>query len=108
MAPAQPIKVEWDGPQPALVLGWKKPQGKALLTQWRTTPVAVDWNQDGLMNLVMLDQEGYLAYFERAKVNGRLVLKSPRRVFCDEAGKPLQLSKGKAGESGRRKLCVTD
>jgi predicted neuraminidase len=108
LAPPQSIEVEWDGPQPALAWGWRKPQGKALLTQWRTTPVAVDWNKDGLVDLVMLDQEGYLAFFERAKVDGRLVLRSPRRVFCDEAGRPLRLSKGTAGASGRRKLCVTD
>ena len=108
LAAAQPIEVEWNGPQPALAWGWMKPQGKALLTQWRTTPVAVDWNKDGLMDLVMLDQEGYLAYFERTMVDGRLVLLSPRRAFCDENGKPLQLSKGAAGKSGRRKLCVTD
>lgn len=108
LAPAQPIEVEWDGPQPVLAWGWRKPAGKALLTQWRTTPVAVDWNQDGLVDLVMLDQEGYLAFFERAKVDGRLALKSPRRCFCDEQGRPLRLSKGKAGASGRRKLCVTD
>ena len=108
LSAAQPIEVEWQGPQPALAWGWMKPQGKALLTQWRTTPVAVDWNKDGLMDLVMLDQEGYLAYFERAKVDGKIVLLSPRRAFCDEDGKPLLLSKGTAGKSGRRKLCVTD
>lgn len=108
LAAATPIEVEWNGPQPSLAWGWMKPQGKALLTQWRTTPVAVDWNKDGLVDLVMLDQEGYLAYFERAKVDGKLVLKSPRRAFCDENGKPLLLSKGTAGKSGRRKLCVTD
>jgi len=108
LAAATPIEVEWEGAQPALAWGWMKPQGKALLTQWRTTPVAVDWNKDGLTDLVMLDQEGYLAYFERAKVDGKLVLLSPRRAFCDEQGKPLQLSKGTAGRSGRRKLCVTD
>ncbi len=108
LAPAQPIEVEWAGAQPALAWGWKKPSGKALLTQWRTTPVAVDWNNDGLVDLVMLDQAGYLAYFERAQVGGKRVLLSPRRAFCDEQGQPLQLSKGKAGASGRRKLCVTD
>jgi predicted neuraminidase len=108
LAAAAPVEVEWQGAQPALAWGWMKPQGKALLTQWRTTPVAVDWNKDGLMDLVMLDQEGYLAFFERAKVDGKLVLLSPRRAFCDENGKPLQLSKGTAGKSGRRKLCVTD
>jgi predicted neuraminidase len=108
LAAAAPIEVEWQGAQPELAWGWMKPQGKALLTQWRTTPVAVDWNKDSLMDLVMLDQEGYLAFFERAKVDGKLVLRSPRRAFCDEGGKPLQLTKGTAGRSGRRKLCVTD
>jgi hypothetical protein len=108
LAAAQPVEIEWEGAQPALAWGWLKPQGKALLTQWRTTPVAVDWNQDGLMDLVMLDQEGYLAFFERAKVDGKLVVRSPRRAFCDEKGQPLQLTKGLAGRSGRRKLCVTD
>jgi hypothetical protein len=108
LAAAAAVEVEWQGAQPELAWGWMKPQGKALLTQWRTTPVAVDWNKDGLTDLVMLDQEGYLAYFERAKVDGRLVLLSPRRAFCDKNGKPLQLSKGPAGKSGRRKLCVAD
>ena len=29
LASAQPIEVEWDGPQPELAYGWMKPQGKA-------------------------------------------------------------------------------
>ncbi len=45
--------------------------GKGLLTQWRTTPVAVDWNRDGLTDLVMLDHEGYLAFFERTPTRRR-------------------------------------
>ncbi|MCY2995673.1 MAG: VCBS repeat-containing protein [Planctomycetota bacterium] len=108
LAAAQPIEVEWDGPQPAMSYGWLRPEGKALLTQWRTTPVAVDWNQDGLTDLVMLDQEGYLAFFERARREGRLVLLPPQRVFCNEQGAPLRLSAGSAGRSGRRKLCIVD
>ena len=58
LAAAQPIEVEWVGAQPALAYGWLRPEGKGLLTQWRTTPVAVDWNRDGLTDLVMLDHEG--------------------------------------------------
>lgn len=106
-APA-PIEVEWDGPQPILAWGWLRPSGKGLLTQWRTTPVAVDWNRDGLVDLVMLDQEGYLAFFERARRNGNLVLLPPRRAFADDQGRPMMLSAGKAGRSGRRKLGVVD
>ena len=108
LAPARPIEVEWDGPQPALAFGWLRPTGKALLTQWRTTPVAVDWDGDGLTDLLMLDQEGYLAFFQRARRAGALVLAAPRRVLCDAGGKPLRLNAGLAGRSGRRKLCVTD
>jgi len=108
LAAAQPIEVEWNGPQPALAYGWLRPEGKALLTQWRTTPVAVDWNHDGLTDLVMLDQEGCLAFFERAKLDGKLVVLPPKRVLCDEKGEPLLLSKGTAGKSGRRKICIVD
>jgi hypothetical protein len=108
LAAAQPIEVEWDGPQPTLAYGWLRPEGKALLTQWRTTPAAVDWNSDGLTDLVMLDQEGYLAFFERAKRDGKPVLLEPKRVLCDEKGAPLLLSKGTAGKSGRRKICIVD
>jgi predicted neuraminidase len=123
LAAAQPIEVEWNGPQPALAYGWLRPEGKALLTQWRTTPVAVDWNQDGLTDLVMLDQEGHLAFFERAKREGKLGLLAPKRVFRGEyigpgdpspkfvktsPGESLWMNVGIAGKSGRRKLCVVD
>lgn len=108
LAAAQPIEVEWNGPAPTLAWGWLRPQGKELLTQWRTTPFAVDWNRDGLTDLVMLDTEGYLAFFERAKRAGKLVLLPPKRIFCDEKGQPLRLNAGTAGKSGRRKLCVVD
>ncbi len=108
LAAPQPVEVEWDGPQPALAWGWRKPQGRALLTQWRTTPVVFDFNGDQLPDLAILDTEGYLAFFERARLDGKLVLKSPRRAFLDEKGAPLRLNGKTAGGSGRRKLCVTD
>ena len=34
---------------------WWQPVGRELVTQWRTTPFAVDLNRDGLMDLVMED-----------------------------------------------------
>jgi hypothetical protein len=106
-APA-PIEVEWEGEPPRLAWGWMHPHGKELLTQWRTTPALYDYNEDGLIDIAMLDHEGYLAFFERAKKDGKLVLKQPRRAFVDEKGHPLQLNPGAAGKSGRRKLAVTD
>jgi hypothetical protein len=105
LAAPQPIRVAWNGPQPALAWGWRKPEGDALLTQWRTTPLVYDFTGDGKQDLAILDQEGYLALFERSETN---TLKAPRRVFLDEKGQPLQLNPGKDGKSGRRKLCVVD
>ena len=56
----------------------------------------------------MLDVEGYLALFERRRVGEQLRLLPPRRAFHDDKGQPLHLNAGRAGKSGRRKLCVTD
>ena len=106
-APAA-IEVEWEGAAPKPAWMWWNPKGKELVTQWRTTPAIFDFNKDGLLDIAMLDQEGYLAFFERAKVDGKLVLKAPRRIFVDEAGNPLRLNAKTAGGSWRRKLCVTD
>jgi predicted neuraminidase len=106
-APAA-VEVEWEAAPPRLAWGWRTPVGKRLLTQWRTTPLAFDFTGDGLVDLAMLDHEGYLALFARARRDGRLVLLPPRRAFLDEAGRPLRLTAGTAGGSGRRKLCVTD
>jgi hypothetical protein len=108
LAAAQPVEVAWTQPQPHLAYGWLRPDGPGLLTQWRTTPVAVDWNRDQLPDLVMLDHEGYLALFPRALRDGQRILLPPQRVFCDEAGQPLRLNAEQAGRSGRRKLCVVD
>ena len=108
LATPQPIDVEWESAQARLAWGWLQPDGKGLLTQWRTTPALADWNHDGLLDLAMLDQEGYLAFFARAQHNGRLILKAPRRAFVDESGRPLRLNAGLAGKSGRRKLSITD
>ena len=108
LAAPQPIEVAWQGntPKPAWV--WWQPRGKEIVTQWRTTPLVYDFTGDGLVDLAMLDQEGYLALFERSKVDDRLMLDPPRRAFVDEQGQPLRLNARPAGGSGRRKLCVTD
>ena len=109
LAVAQPIEVEWQKKQPALKWGWMRPEGKALLTQWRTTPVAVDWNRDGLNDLLMLNHEGYLALFPRSKRGARLQLHEPQRIFeTDNPFGYVRLNSRSAGGSGRRKLCVAD
>ncbi len=117
------MNVRWDGAAPKPQWTWWTPAPNALVTQWRTTPVAIDWNNDKLMDLVVLDHEGYLTYFERAKdSNGELYLKPGKRIFYGEDASgydsknavknnqpgPLQLNTGTAGSSGRRKICFVD
>ncbi|HRZ81354.1 MAG TPA: VCBS repeat-containing protein, partial [Candidatus Hydrogenedentes bacterium] len=55
-----------------------------LATQWRTTPVMADLNADGLMDLVMLDHEGFLAFFERTEREGKRTLLPGKRMFVAE------------------------
>jgi hypothetical protein len=101
---------------------WWDPEPGHLVTQWRTTPFALDWNGDGLTDLIMLDQEGYLSYFERIEKNGRLILSAGRRIFYAEASSGynsrhstsnddaglLRLNTEPNGSSGRRKICFSD
>ena len=123
LAPAQPVKVAWEGRAPKPAWNWWDPEPGTLVTQWRTTPVAVDWNRDGLTDLILLDHEGYLCFWERFRAgNGELLLKPGRRIFrcgenssynnrsevTDTAGGPLRLNSSEAGASGRRKICITD
>lgn len=105
MMKAQAIEVAWEGATPTPAWSWKKPSGKEIITQWRTTPVAHDLNRDGLIDLIMLDPEGYLVWYCR---NKDLTLQAPRRAFLDSNGKPLRLNAKTGGASGRRKLCLTD
>lgn len=105
----RPIEVDW-GADPPSKPGWNwwDPTGQELATQWRTTPVVADINGDQRNDLVMLDHEGYLAFYERQSVADGGLLKPPVRLFRDESGQPLRLNAKSAGGSGRRKLCLVD
>lgn len=109
LAAAKPIEVEWKGQSPKPEWNWWNPIGNELVTQWRTTPVAIDWTGDGLTDLVMLDHEGYLSLYRREKEGDKIVLLPGERNFRlkGEEG-PLRLNDGKAGRSGRRKISIVD
>ncbi|UCF15815.1 MAG: VCBS repeat-containing protein, partial [Phycisphaerales bacterium] len=121
LAAAKPIEVERAGEPPKPAWNWWRPEGKNLATQWRTTPAVLDYDKDGLNDLVMLDHEGYLVFFRRARTNGKLILSEGRRMFACETsvfdsihrpkkrtGGVLRLNDGSAGKSGRRKFCFAD
>ncbi len=109
LAAAAAVTVDWDGPPPKPAWNWWHPRSNGLVTQWRTSPVLHDLNRNGRTDLIMLDHEGYLAWFERndPKVAGPM-LKPPRRIFLDRDGQPLRLNDGWAGKSGRRKIAIVD
>jgi hypothetical protein len=122
LAAQQPIEVEWAGRPPKPAWNWWRPEGQNLATQWRTTPVVMDFDNDGLNDLIMLDHEGYLALFQRVKRNRKLLLLPGRRIFSGERNsvfdsiqRPrneidglLRMNDGVAGKSGRRKFCFVD
>jgi hypothetical protein len=102
------VEVEWEGRAPKPDWVWWEPKPKQLLTQWRTTPKVVDWDRDGLPDLVMLNHQGYLSLFRRARRAGKLVLLPPERIFLLPNGRFLNLANGRAGASGRRKIEIVD
>lgn len=79
---------------------WWQTESSAAVTQWRTTPLAIDFNADQKLDLVLLDQEGYLTL--------RSGLGAAERIFVGTDGEPIQLNQRSCGGSGRVKLAVVD
>jgi hypothetical protein len=105
LAAPKPVEVAWEGTPAKPAWYWWSPGPRELATAWRTTPMVVDFNGDGRMDLVMQDHEGWLALYTR-RPDG--ALQSGQRILCDDAGQPLRLNASTGGRSGRRKLCVVD
>lgn len=106
---AQPVTVAWPATTPKPSWNWRNPEGQNLVTQWRTTPIIVDWNQDKLNDLIVLDHEGYLAFFERQrKPDGTLIILPGKRIFIDDSGRFIALNTKHAGKSGRSKIDIVD
>ena len=125
LAPGRPVELALPpgAPNPAPAWNWWKPVANELISQWRTTPQMIDWNGDGLMDLVMSDPAGYLALYERKRAaDGTLALSPAQRVFWSEGassfnsnGIPqnresglLRLNNGEFGRGGRRTFCFVD
>ncbi|TWU65476.1 FG-GAP repeat protein [Crateriforma conspicua] len=89
----------WNREMPPRFYWWNQP-AENQQSQWRTTPLATDWDQDGQLDLVILDQEGYLTCQSRAN--------DQTRVFVDEDGRPVRMNAKSAGGSGRIKLALVD
>lgn len=79
---------------------WGKTPSSDTLTQWRTTPLALDFDGDEKLDLLLMDQEGYLTL---RRGGGKA-----ERIFIDEDNQPIQLNPRSAGRSGRTKLATVD
>lgn len=120
LAKAKPVIVDWKSVTPEPKWNWWNPKENTLVTQWRTTPYTIDWNKDGLMDLIILDTDGYLSYFERQKNDTILTLKPGKHIFysdktynrknelVDKNGGLLRLNEMDNGKSGRRKITFAD
>ncbi len=101
----QRVEVAWpEGPKyPAW--NWWKPGPTDLVVEWRTRPQVIDWDRDGNNDLVLVDHEGYLAWFRSL---GGPMLEPGQRIFKGEDGQPLRLNDGEGGKSGRSKIHLVD
>jgi hypothetical protein len=111
LAPSQPVLILWDKKPQKPEWNWWNPDGTELVTQWRTTPYVIDLNQDGLNDLVMLDHEGYLAFFERVRKDNQLYVLPGKRLFFLKGKENTELFRPNthvAGKSGRRQFCFAD
>ncbi len=104
----KPLYVEWDGvPQkPAWTPGVS--EGNELLAPWRTSPFIMDFNEDGLPDLVMLDYEGYLVVYPRKVTDDGMILDHPQRNFISPDGQPILLNQRTGSSHGRLKITFTD
>jgi len=73
----------------------RNPIVPAVGTDWRTTPLAADFDSDGKLDLVLMDDDGFLTC-------------SGERLFLDEDLQPVRLNPQSAGRSGRVKLALVD
>ncbi|AQQ71684.1 hypothetical protein SMSP2_02061 [Limihaloglobus sulfuriphilus] len=114
LAKGQLIKVDWQG-EP-LKPAWLpfQPVGNELITVWRTKPVAMDWNNDGLCDYITLDHKGAMALYLRAEdPNGKLILKPGKNIFEIDGpysqglvwNRPENATRGR---SGRTIINITD
>jgi len=122
LAEAQSVQIRWDGEPIKPEWNWWDPVGNNFVTQWRTTPFAIDLTDDGLADLVMLDPEGYLTLYERKIENGKPYILPGKRIFLQnnsrvydskhrvqgETSRLLRLNSHEEGGSGRRKFAIVD
>lgn len=78
--------------------------GKPLKTVWRVRPAVVDWQNDGQLHYLALDEEARLSDYRRAS-DTELV---DKRFLRWEDGEIITFTEDVGGGRGRAKLCICD
>lgn len=104
IGPLRPIDVAWPAQPPKPAWEWRTPGPEELLVQWRTRPILLDHDGDGLDDLHLCDHEGYLAVYKN--LGGRFA--PGERPYRDESGAPFRLTAEECGRSGRVHFDLAD
>lgn len=86
---------------------WHQPKHHELITQWRCQPGVEDWNRDGLLDLITLDSQGYLALYPGVQIDPPEV-DAPQRCFLLPDGNPIRVTNGLNGRAGRARIAIVD
>ena len=102
------VEVQWLSTPPKPAWQWWDPQPNQWATQWRSTVQLLDYDNNGLLDVVALDYEGYLVLHRRYLDGSIPLLGAGERIFLDNNSQPWQINPSTAGRSGRRKFRLTD
>lgn len=79
-------------------------EGEPLKTVWRVRPAVADWEGDGQLHYVALDEDGILSDWTRASDTE---LTAKRHLHWED-GRPMRFTVDVGGGRGRVKLCLCD
>lgn len=79
-------------------------EGRRLRTVWRVKPAVVDWQGDGRLRYMTLDEEGRLADYRRVDDTAL----DDKRLLTFEDGEPVRFTVDVGGGRGRVKLNACD
>lgn len=77
---------------------------RPLVTVWRVRPTVADWQGDGRLSYVTLDEDGVLAAYERLSDEDL----GAKRLLTYDDGTPIRFTEDSGGGLGRIKLCAGD